>query len=62
MAEIDFYRNVYLYTVELPNVIEIEGLLFPGFGRVLANTGSPWKTGFPLHEGTKKWSCLGENF
>ena len=62
MAEIDFYRNVYLNAVELPNVIEIEGLLFPGFGRVLANTGSPWKTGFPLHEGTKKWSCLGENF
>ena len=45
MAEIDFYRNVYLNAVELPNVIEIEGLLFPGFGRVLANAGAPWKTG-----------------
>ena len=28
------------------NVIEIEGLLFPGFGLVLANVCAPWKTGF----------------
>ena len=26
---------------EIPNVIEIEGLLFQGFGRVLANAGAP---------------------
>ena len=29
-----------------PNVIEIEGLLFPSFVRVLANARAPLKTGF----------------
>ena len=33
-------------SIVLTNVIEIEGLLFPGFGWVLANAHAPWKTGF----------------
>ena len=32
--------------VVIPNIIEIEGLLFPGFGQILANVCAPWKTGF----------------
>ena len=44
------------------NVIEIEGLLFPGFGPMCALHG---KLVFPIkchHEGAQKWSSLVENF
>ena len=50
------------------NVIEIEGLLFPGFGQILAQCALHGKLVFPvfpikwLHEGTQKWSSLVENF
>ena len=47
------------------NLIEIEGLLFPGFGRVLANAVLHRKLVFPFkwrHEGTQKWSSLVEKF
>ena len=44
------------------NVIEIEGLLFPGFGPMCALHG---KLVFPIkchHEGAQKWSSLVEKF
>ena len=44
-----------------PNVIEIEGLLFLGFGQVLANVRAPWKTGFS-HQVTSRGSSKMELF